>query len=117
VVEFLDDMPAAMAEADLVVCRSGAGAVAELAAAGKPSILVPFPFAADNHQLRNAEAMVRHGASLLVLDKAMNGRRLFEEVSQLAMRPGLLGRMGDAARSLARPGAAARAAEVLESLA
>ena len=56
---FIPDMPAAFAEADLVVCRSGAGAVSELAAAGKPSILVPFPFAADDHQTRNAQA---HGA-------------------------------------------------------
>jgi UDP-N-acetylglucosamine transferase subunit ALG13 len=59
VVPFIADMPAAFAAADLVVCRSGAGAVSELAAAGKPSILVPFPFAADDHQTRNAEA---HGA-------------------------------------------------------
>ncbi len=59
VVPFIADMPAAFAAADLVVCRSGAGAVSELAAAGKPSILAPFPFAADDHQTRNAEA---HGA-------------------------------------------------------
>ena len=50
VVAFISDMPAAFADADLVVCRAGAGAVSELAAAGKPSILVPFPFAADDHQ-------------------------------------------------------------------
>ena len=61
VVPFIADMPAAFAQADLIVCRSGAGAVAELAAAGKPSILVPFPFAADQHQLKNAEAFARAG--------------------------------------------------------
>ena len=66
VAPFIDDMPAAFAEADLVVCRSGAGAVSELAAAGKPSVLVPFPFAADDHQTRNAEAMERAGAARLV---------------------------------------------------
>src|SRR5580658_9797641 len=63
VLPFIADMPGAFAQADLVVCRSGAGAVAELAAAGKPSILSPFPFAADQHQLRNAEAFARAGAA------------------------------------------------------
>lgn len=58
---FVDDMPAAFSRADLIVCRSGAGAVSELAAAGKPSVLVPFPFAADDHQLKNAQAFERAG--------------------------------------------------------
>jgi UDP-N-acetylglucosamine--N-acetylmuramyl-(pentapeptide) pyrophosphoryl-undecaprenol N-acetylglucosamine transferase len=117
IMSFIDDMPAAFAEADLVVCRSGAGAVAELAAAGKPAILVPFPFAADQHQLRNAEALARAGAARLVLDVEMNGHRLFKEVTALASEPGLLQRMGEAARSLAHAGAAHRAAEILEEVA
>ncbi len=58
---FIQDMPAAFAQADLIVCRSGAGAVSELAAAGKPSMLIPFPFAADQHQLKNAEAFAAGG--------------------------------------------------------
>lgn len=114
VVPFIDDMPAAFAEADLIVCRSGAGAVAELAAAGKPGILCPFPFAADQHQLRNAEAFERTGAARLVLNSNMNGRALFDAVTRLASEPGLLDRMGEAARRMARHGAAARAAEILE---
>ena len=81
VVPFISDMPAAFAAADLVVCRSGAGAVSELAAAGKPSILVPFPFAADDHQTRNAQAMERGGAARLVRDAEMTGEKLFETVS------------------------------------
>ncbi len=117
VVAFIDDMPAAFAEADLVICRSGAGAVAELAAAGKPSILVPFPYAADQHQLRNAEALARAGAARLVLDEEMTGRRLFEEVKGLASEEGLLERVGEAARRFARPRAAERAADVLEEAA
>jgi UDP-N-acetylglucosamine--N-acetylmuramyl-(pentapeptide) pyrophosphoryl-undecaprenol N-acetylglucosamine transferase len=117
VLPFIADMPAAFAEADLVVCRSGAGAVAELAAAGKPSILSPFPFAADQHQLRNAEAFVRAGAARLVEDREMTGEKLFATVARLAADPAGLERMGAAARSLAHPGAARRAAEVLEEVA
>src|SRR5208282_5807673 len=63
VFKFIDDMPAAFARADLVVCRSGASTVAEIAAAGKPAVFVPFPRAADDHQRVNAEALARHGAA------------------------------------------------------
>jgi UDP-N-acetylglucosamine--N-acetylmuramyl-(pentapeptide) pyrophosphoryl-undecaprenol N-acetylglucosamine transferase len=114
VVPFLSDMPAAFAAADLVVCRAGAGAVSELAAAGKPSILVPFPYAADNHQTRNAQAMERGGASRLVRDAEMTGEKLFETVSRIIAD---LTRMGEAARQFAKPGAARRAADVLEEVA
>jgi len=111
---FLDDMPRAFAEADVIVSRSG-GTVSEIAAAGKPSILVPFPGAADQHQLRNAQAFEKGGAARLVLDSEMTGARLVEEVMRLAGEPGLLGKMGNEARALARPGAARRAADVLEA--
>ena len=107
-------MPAAFGDADLIVCRSGAGAVSELAAAGKPSILSPFPFAADDHQTRNAEAMERGGAARLVRDAEMNGEKLFSLVSELEADPAALARMGQAARQFAHPGAARRAAEILE---
>ena len=117
VIPFIADMPAAYSEADLIVCRSGAGAVSELAAAGKPSILIPFPFAADDHQLKNAQAFERAGASLLSLDRDWTGQRFFEWVRDLhADRERLLG-MGRNARSLARSGAAGRAAEILMQLA
>lgn len=117
VLPFIADMPAAFAEADLIVCRSGAGAVAELAAAGKPSILSPFPFAADQHQLHNAEALVRAGAARLIEDREMTGQKLFEAIGKLAADPAALARMGAAARGLAHPGAALRAADVLEEVA
>ena len=117
VVPFIQDMPGAFAEADLVVARSGAGAVSELTAAGKPSILVPFPFAADEHQLRNAEALAGAGAARVVADAEMTGQRLFDEARALDSQAGSLERMGRAARSLARPGAAARTADILEELA
>ena len=110
---FFQDMPRAFAEADLIVSRSG-GTVSEIAAAGKASILVPLPTAADQHQLRNAQAFEKAGAARLVLDSEMTGARLVEEVMRLAGDPGLLEKMGRAARALARPGAAKRAADVLE---
>ena len=117
VLPFISDMPAAFEAADLIVCRSGAGAVSELAAAGKPSILVPFPFAADDHQTRNAEAMERGGAARLVRDTEMNGDSLFAMVSDLANASGALERMAAAARQFAKPGAARRAAAILEEVA
>ena len=117
VVPFIDDMPAAFAEADLIVCRSGAGAIAELAAAGKPAILVPFPYATDDHQLHNAEAFQTAGAARLVLDSEMTGARLVREVRELAAAPPLLDQMAANARSLAHEGAAGRAADILEELA
>ncbi len=115
IAAFLPDMPAAFASADVVVSRAGMSTVSELAAAGKPSILVPLPTAADQHQLRNAEAMERIGAARMVLDAECNGQRLVEEVLRLSHSPDLLNGMGEAARSFAKPGAARRAADVLES--
>jgi UDP-N-acetylglucosamine--N-acetylmuramyl-(pentapeptide) pyrophosphoryl-undecaprenol N-acetylglucosamine transferase len=112
---FIDDMAAAFAHADLVICRSGAGAVAELAAAGKPSILVPFPHSTDQHQLKNAEAFQKAGAAVLVLDQEMDGGRLFEEVEKLRTRTEVLQRMGERARTFAHPDAARDAAKVLEN--
>jgi UDP-N-acetylglucosamine--N-acetylmuramyl-(pentapeptide) pyrophosphoryl-undecaprenol N-acetylglucosamine transferase len=116
IVSFIQDMPAAFAEADLVVCRSGAGAVSELAAAGKPSILAPFPYAAEDHQARNAEAMSCVGAALVVPDAAMTGEMLCTTVVQLAAPSGRLESMAAAARQFAKPGAARRAADILEEV-
>ena len=113
VVRFIQDMPAAYAAADLVVSRSGAGAVSELAAAGKPSILVPFPFAADDHQRHNAQAMERVGAARMILEKDWNAARFFETVRELAEHPDVRRSMSAAARTAAHPGAARRAAELL----
>ncbi len=107
---FFEDMPRAFAEADVIVSRSG-GTVSEIAAAGKPSILVPLPTAADQHQLRNAQAFEKAGGARLVLDSEMTGARLVEEVMRLARDRDSLQKMGEAARTLARPGAAQRAAE------
>lgn len=117
VTAFIHNMPAMYAAAQVVVSRSGAGAVNELAAAGRPALLVPFPFAADDHQRHNAEAMVREGAARMVLDAELNGQRLFEEVSSLLGAPETLSKMSAAAKRLARPGAAERAVDLLEKAA
>ncbi|HLI82972.1 MAG TPA: undecaprenyldiphospho-muramoylpentapeptide beta-N-acetylglucosaminyltransferase [Bryobacteraceae bacterium] len=117
VVPFIIDMPAAFAAADLLVCRSGAGAVSELAAAGKPSVLVPFPFAANDHQTHNAEALERGGAAKLVRDAELTGERLVEVVKDLAASSSRLEGMAEAARRFAHPGAARRAADILEEAA
>lgn len=116
IVPFFDDMPAAFSRADLIVCRAGASAVAELAAAGKAAILVPFPSAADQHQLRNAESRARERAAILVPDCEMNGQRLYAEIAKLAADPQLLESMGQQARVFAHPHAAERAAEILEQV-
>lgn len=116
VVPFIEDMAAAYAEADLVVSRAGAGAVSELAAAGRPGLLVPFPFAADDHQRLNAEVLARAGAALVVSDGDMNGDALSSAILDLRGQPARLEKMSAAARALARPGGARRAADVLEEV-
>jgi UDP-N-acetylglucosamine--N-acetylmuramyl-(pentapeptide) pyrophosphoryl-undecaprenol N-acetylglucosamine transferase len=91
--------------------------VSELSAAGVPSILVPFPFAADDHQRKNAEAFVRAGAARMVLDNELSGERLFREVESLRLEPAALASMRTHVRQFAKPGAAERAADVLEEAA
>jgi UDP-N-acetylglucosamine--N-acetylmuramyl-(pentapeptide) pyrophosphoryl-undecaprenol N-acetylglucosamine transferase len=115
IAPFIEDMPAAFANADLVICRAGAGAVSELAAAGKPSILVPFPFAADDHQTRNAQAMERSGAAKLISETELTGDSLAAAIVALAATG--LEPMAEKARALGKPGAAVRAADILEEAA
>jgi UDP-N-acetylglucosamine--N-acetylmuramyl-(pentapeptide) pyrophosphoryl-undecaprenol N-acetylglucosamine transferase len=115
---FLDDMPARFAEAHLVMARSGASSVAELAAAGKPSLLVPFAAAADEHQKRNAEAMVEAGAALMLEEPDLDiPGRLLDALTGLLKDPGLLAQMATAARTQAHPDAAERIADRLAALA
>lgn len=115
VTAFVHDMPRAYAEADVVISRSGAGAVSELAAAGKPSVLVPLPTAADDHQRHNAEAMERAGAAVVARESEWTGERLYETVAGLTKEK--LREMGRSARRQGKPGAARRAAEILVEIA
>jgi UDP-N-acetylglucosamine--N-acetylmuramyl-(pentapeptide) pyrophosphoryl-undecaprenol N-acetylglucosamine transferase len=116
VLPYIEGMPEAFARADLVVCRAGASTVAELAAAGKAAVLVPFPSSANQHQLRNAEAVARSGAALLILDRELNGETLFSAVRDMCDGPERIERMEARIRALARPEAAGRIAGELERL-
>ena len=114
---FLDDMPARFAAAHLVMARSGASTVAELAAAGKPALLVPFAAAADEHQQRNAEAMVQAGAALMLQEQELDApESLLEKLAGLLQSPESLTAMAQAARTQAHPAAAERIADKLANL-
>jgi UDP-N-acetylglucosamine--N-acetylmuramyl-(pentapeptide) pyrophosphoryl-undecaprenol N-acetylglucosamine transferase len=115
---FLNDMAAQFARAHLVLTRSGASTVAEEAAAGKPALLVPFAASADNHQLRNAEAMAAAGAAVLLQEKDLEvPGRLLDALTGLLSDPARLAAMSAAARRLAHPGAGERIADRLAELA
>jgi UDP-N-acetylglucosamine--N-acetylmuramyl-(pentapeptide) pyrophosphoryl-undecaprenol N-acetylglucosamine transferase len=114
ILPFLDDMEARFARADVVLSRSGATTCAELAAAGKAAVLVPFALAADDHQRSNAVAMEKAGAARMVEEKDLTGERLAGVLGEVLADPVRLAGMEDAARALARPDAAARVADLLE---
>lgn len=113
---FLNDIPAECATADLILCRSG-GTVEELCAAGRASVLVPFPKAADDHQRKNAESMVAGGASIMILEKNMTPVALRETLHDLLMDPARLDAMGEAARKMSHPNAVKEIGEMAVKLA
>jgi len=106
VQEFITNMAAALAEADIVISRAGAGAVAEIALAGKPSILIPFPFAAADHQAKNAKAMVQAGAAKMFRENDLTGPALAEALRPLLTDAALRQEWGAKAYALAMPQAA-----------
>jgi UDP-N-acetylglucosamine--N-acetylmuramyl-(pentapeptide) pyrophosphoryl-undecaprenol N-acetylglucosamine transferase len=106
VVAFERDMPTRYRASDLALCRSGALTVAELAMAGLPSLLVPYPFAADDHQAANARALERAGAARVLPHRPLAASDVLESLSKFAADPDALVAMGTAARALARPDAA-----------
>jgi UDP-N-acetylglucosamine--N-acetylmuramyl-(pentapeptide) pyrophosphoryl-undecaprenol N-acetylglucosamine transferase len=115
--KFIDDMPSFFARADLVLCRSGASTVAEIAAAGKPAIFVPFPRAADDHQRRNAEAMEQAHAAVVLEETRLDEVWLVDTVEALLADPARLDRMSDAARAISHPDAAKEIAELVAKVA
>jgi UDP-N-acetylglucosamine--N-acetylmuramyl-(pentapeptide) pyrophosphoryl-undecaprenol N-acetylglucosamine transferase len=114
---FLYDMAEEMAAADLVVSRAGATTLAELTAAGRPSILVPLPTATDDHQRKNALALVGAGAARMVEQRDLTGERLAAEIDALSSDAEQRARMTAAARTLARPDAARVIADRILALA
>ena len=112
---FLDDMAQQYAQADVVICRAGALTIAELAAAGVASVLVPFPFAVDDHQTRNARFLSEQGAAILLPQKELSAEKLAQLLRELT-REKLLA-MAQAARSLAKPDATAQVAQICAELA
>lgn len=113
---FLENMPRCFEAADLVLARSGASTVAELAAAGKPSLLVPFPQAADDHQRKNADVLVEAGAASLLLEKDVTPVVLLRQLLELLENQRRLETMSMKARKLAHPDAASRIAEMVGHL-
>ena len=113
---YIDNMVADFAEADLVLCRAGATTTAELIAAGKASIMVPFPQAADDHQRKNAEALQAAGAARMILQHELSGERLANEIERLMETPPELDRMEEASKKLAHGDAAAAAVDIIEEL-
>jgi UDP-N-acetylglucosamine--N-acetylmuramyl-(pentapeptide) pyrophosphoryl-undecaprenol N-acetylglucosamine transferase len=117
VCPYIEDMFTAFAAADLVICRAGATTTAELIAAGKASIMVPFPFAADDHQRKNAEALEQAGAAKMILQQALTGKKLADEIRSLVADSEKLNKMESAGRKLSRGDAAAAVADLIEELA
>ncbi len=108
VVPFIDDMAAAYSEASLVVCRAGATTLAELAVAGRPAILIPFPYAAADHQTANARALESAGAVDVLLQKDMDAQTLAMKIEILFSDRERLHLMAECGRELGKPGAAAK---------
>jgi len=115
-VAFIDDMPRAYAGADLLLCRAGATTISELTVCKKPAILVPFPFAADDHQTVNAHSLVQSGAAVLMPEKELTGEKLAAELRALEGDRSRLSRMSRASGLLGRPEAAREIADVCVSL-
>ena len=116
VVPYLYNMPTAMAMADVAIFRAGATGLAELTARGIPAILIPYPYAAENHQEFNARALVDAGAARMILNKDLTAEILSATLDELLSSPEELQRMAQASLSLGKPHAADEIAEMILSL-
>ena len=114
---FIDNMAQVFSRAALIVCRSGASTVAEITAAGKPAVFVPFPRAADDHQRRNAEAIAGAGAAVLIGEPALTPEHLAKTLAELLRDPARLHAMGEKARALGHRDAAGKVAGMIAQLA
>lgn len=114
---FIEDMRAAYHFADLVICRAGATTIAELTAIGKPSVLIPFPYATHDHQLKNARFLEQAGAAMVLQQNQLGSVSLASAVADLFQMSGRLNQMGRAAREIGHPGAGEKIVEQLLELA
>jgi len=106
VTPFISDMASEYARADLIICRAGATTIAEVTACGKTCLFIPFPHAVDDHQRRNAEALLKKDACFMLLEQELTGKRLAETITELAADPGKVKRTAGLAFGLARLDAA-----------
>lgn len=111
------DMPKLMGAADLALCRAGSLSLSEMYVSALPTILVPYPYAAADHQRKNAEASVASGASVMIADAECSGERIADEIRELLEHPERLSVMGERARALAHPNATADIVTCLKEVA
>lgn len=114
--DYIDDMHRCLAAADLVICRAGASSLSEFQAMGKPSILIPYPYAAENHQYHNAKALADNGAAIVIEEKNLTSAVLMQHIDTLLESPGKLDSMGRSAKGMAVLDAQQRIVKVLESV-
>lgn len=106
VVPFLYNMPYALAASDMIISRCGASTLSEITALGKPSILIPYPYATDNHQEYNARALEKNGAAIVILERELNAEILYNEVADMLSKPEKASQMGRKSKELGRTDAA-----------
>ncbi len=116
VIPYISNMVAEFETADLIISRAGATTCAEVTAAGRATLMIPLPTAADDHQRKNAEAMVAGGAGRMILQSELTGESLAREIIELMESPKKLAAYGEAAKGMARPDAAAATVDMIESL-
>ena len=114
--DYFDDMHRCLAAADLVICRAGASSLCEFQVMGKPSILIPYPFATENHQYHNAKALADKGAAILIEEKDLTSAVLMQHIDTLLETPDKLINMGIAAKQMAVTDATERIVKVIENI-
>ncbi len=115
--DYVDDMERCLPAADLVICRAGASSLSEFQALGKPSILIPYPFASEDHQYHNAKALADRGAAIIIRESELSPAALMQQLDTLLESPGVLDKMGRCAAQMAVTDAPRRIVEVLDRIA
>jgi UDP-N-acetylglucosamine--N-acetylmuramyl-(pentapeptide) pyrophosphoryl-undecaprenol N-acetylglucosamine transferase len=116
VAAFFNDLPQRMAAAHLVISRSGASTISELAVIGRPAILIPYPFATDDHQTANASMLAKAGAAWLIQQRDLSAQKLSALLAEIFAQPGELEKRAEAAAALGKPDAAKRLADLVDEI-